>query len=187
MNKNKKLGMFTYILGKYKIRLFLIFFMSLILIGLFIFQVIKPSLWDTAEKVISIVTLSVAIFVSYQQGKEEWLREYLTKRFSGEFYFNDKKVIEFKNALLPNEGDIRALAQQIAKQMVNGNISFVAPEVKVEGPNVNKKEKYIHYKITFYLLELPKDVDEDETLTWKSPFIEKQKINIKKSTEKNAN
>ncbi len=140
-------------LGKWRLLFTLLIGLVLIVI---LFK-LKEGWWNIYEPVITLLTLFVAILVWYQQMSEEWEEDYLPKRFTGKFYFEGNELMRFENALLTNEGDIRALAQQIGSQMVDLQpLKFVAPEVEVTGPQLYKKEKYVHYTISFKLTELPR-------------------------------
>lgn len=190
MSSQQTLGKWRFIFREARSRLFF----SLI-IGLFlmvIFFKLEEGWWNIYEPLITLLTLGVALLVWYQQMREEWEEDYLPKQFTGKFYFEGKEVMHFENALLTHEGDIRALAQQIGSQMidkVNGKLQqliFVAPEVEVTGPQLYKKEKYVHYTISFKLTELPQGIDANKIRIWKIPFInEKGKPSYKDSERNN--
>ncbi len=184
MAKKEHYGKWRFILDRTKERILIIF--GLITLFTIIMSLggdtkILGKWWQIVDPIIKILTLSVAIFVWYQQMREEWTNSYLPKRFSGLFIFEGVEVLRFENALLTNVGDIRALAQQIGSQMVSSlltvpttnlvQLKFVAPEVEVIGPGLNKKERFVHYSISFRLTELPQGVTKDKCLIWEVPFI----------------
>ncbi len=177
MHSIQHLKKWSYIFHETRSRILLVVLITIV--GFIVFFFIKGKWWGTIEPIITILTLGVALFVWYQQITEEWQKDYLPKRFTGHFFFEGKEVMRFENALLTNEGDLRALGQQIGSQMVSSKksnlylLKFVAPKVEVKGPNLNKKERFIHYTISFILTELPDEiVDKTKVLIWKTPFID---------------
>ncbi len=170
MEKQLFFGKWGFILRETRNRILLSIFLFLFL--LFVVIRFGTDWWNSVEPVITFLTLGVALFVVYQQMTEEWEEDYLPKKFSGEFYFEGKKVMRFENAMLTTEGDIRALAQQIGQQMAKTQfLKFIAPEVEVTGPFVNKQELFIHYNITIKLIELPDELKKIKFRLWKYPFM----------------
>ncbi len=185
MPTNERYGKWRFILKRTKERIVII--VGLIIVFVIIMSFDSDSMiirkWrQTVDPIIKVLTLSVAIFVWYQQMREEWTHSYLPKRFSGKFSYEGTEVMRFENALLTNVGDIRALAQQIGSQMVSSLLSpstsnlaqlkFVAPEVEVIGPELNKDERFVHYSISFKLTELPQGISKGKCLIWEVPFID---------------
>ncbi len=74
--------------------------------------------WPTA-----VLTLFVAISVFISGLREEW-KQSRPKKLSVTFTFEGKEVMRCDKATLSSEGDIRALSQQIGKQMAGGNLKL---------------------------------------------------------------
>jgi len=135
------------------------------------------SWWNWVEPFLTLLTLGVALLVWYQQIREEWEEDHLPKRFTAHFYYrgNDAQGVEVmrcEKARSTAEGDIRALAQQIGLQMAKlQQLRFVAPEVEVSEPVLEKKGKYVHYTIKFMLTEWPADLKSGHVRIWGEPFM----------------
>ncbi len=130
--------------------------------------------WDWIDALISLLTLGVAGFVWWGQLRRAW-EEYLPNRLTVHFYYDGREVMRCEKAHLANESDIRALAQQIGRQMVGTELSFIAPKVEISPPETCEKERYIHYRVRFYLRELPpklQNLPPDRVLIWRPPFDE---------------
>jgi hypothetical protein len=129
--------------------------------------------WNSIEPVITFLTLAVAIFIGYQQMREEWEEDHLPKRLTALFYFNGKEVMRCENARLAGEADIRALTQQIGLQMnkLKENLKFAAPDVEVSPPVVSQNGDYVHYVAKVHLFELPSTLTAGKVRVWREPFI----------------
>jgi hypothetical protein len=181
MNSQEPLGKWKFILKETKSRILLVLVLAIFL--LIVVLLLGAEWWGFIEPIITFLTLGVVLFVWYQQISEEWAEDYLPKRFTGIFYFEGSEVMRFENANLTNEADIRALAQQIGSQMVGSinqtnppQLKFAAPEVEVIGPKINRKEKYIHFTISFKLTDLPQGIAKNKNLIWKSPFMNNEGV-----------
>jgi hypothetical protein len=134
-----------------------------------------PDWWSWLEPLMSLFTLIFAFFIWLGQLRRAW-EEYLPNRLTVHFYCNEREVMRCEKAFLANESDIRALGQQIGRQMAkNEELRFIAPQVEISPPETNEQELYIHYTAHFYLSELPKTLQEqplqeDEVLVWRPPF-----------------
>ena len=171
-----KLWRYTY--TQARLRMWTIVLLASLLIVLELLIGWVQNLWDVVGPFITLLTLGIALLVWYQQVREEWEEDYLPKRFTAHFSFQGREVMRCENAHLTAEGDIRALAQQIGSQMVDPDpqgrptqLLFVAPEVKVTGPIVNKREKFVHYTVRLNLKKLPSPLNLNTIHIWREPFM----------------
>lgn len=108
------------------------------------------------DPVIGFATLLVSITVWINDIKKSYL-ENLPKRLTAYFEFGGRNVIVFRNILLFNESDIRAWAQQIARQKAGGDIQF-EPFFRFKDSGVETAKNgsaFKSYEITFFLSGIP--------------------------------
>lgn len=128
--------------------------------------------WTKVEPVLSILTLGVALLVSYQQMREEWEEDFLPKRLTAHFYFEGTEVMRCENAHLAGEADIRALTQQIGFQMNNvTQLAFAAPDVQVTGPIISHDGSCVQYVARVELFEWPTGIPNNVRRIWREPFV----------------
>lgn len=176
--QQEPMHLWRYTYTQARLRMWAIILLASLLIILQLLIGWTENLWGIVGPFISLLTLGVAILVWYQQVREEWEEDYLPKRFTAHFSYQGKEVMRCENAHLTAEGDIRALAQQIGSQMVDPDsqgrptqLLFVAPEVKVAGPIVNKREKYVHYTVRLNLTKLPSPLELNTIRIWRESFM----------------
>ena len=87
----------------------------------------------------------------------------LSKRLTIRFLFNGKVVLECKQAMLTDAGDIRALSQQVGSQMIGTRQLDFFPFVKIEEPikqaDKETAKQFWHYTASFTLKSLPKSTE----------------------------
>lgn len=131
-----------------------------------------PHLWEWFERMFAYITFLVAIMLWWGQKRAEWI-DYLPNRLTVSFLFEGREVMRCEKAHLSNESDIRALSQAIGMQMNNGcQLKFIPAKVEIEPYELDKKNRYLHYRARIYLTELPpklKDKD-GEVLVWGPDF-----------------
>lgn len=143
----------------------------LVLLGRFVDWV--STLWVPVEPYVSLLTLGIALFVWYEQTREEWEEDHLPKKLTVEFFYDGKPVMRCEKAQLAGEADIRALAQQIGLQMNDlQNLQFVAPAIRIAPADVNRSEKYVHYSVAVHLTNPPAAIKTGTLRIWKEPFFE---------------
>jgi hypothetical protein len=129
--------------------------------------------WDMTEPVVTFLTLFVALAVGYQQMREEWEEDFLPKRLTARFFYGDTEVMLCLNARLGGEADIRALTQQIGRQMNNNkDLTFAAPDVEVSAPAISDDGKHVHYTAVVRLALRPLEIPENYKRIWSEPFIQ---------------
>lgn len=133
---------------------------------------------EDIDQVVSLATLMVALFVWYGEISEEW-KNSLPKRLTVYFEYIKQDgtsivVMKCLQAHLSDIGDIRALGQQIGRQMCdNKDFDFRAPFVKQdEGEPLYNTETghFLHYNVTFTLTKLPHGIDPEKCKKWEAPF-----------------
>lgn len=111
--------------------------------------------WDFFEPIVGFATLGIAVFVWYNEQKENWLNK-LPKRLDARFVFDGKVIGEVLGASLAHEGDIRQYAQQMGKSALNNNDNLTMElkfDIKFENqPHINHLgEIYLPCIVTLYL------------------------------------
>lgn len=154
--------------------------------------------WTWIDIFITFLTLIVAIVVWHQNSRETWKKN-LPKRLTVSFQYEGNEIMRCEKAHLTSEADIRALGQQIGRQMAKQinemvthsntgskqiNLDFVAPYIKIVEPEKLEQDEpdkiYVHYRANFELMENPLS-KKDEMWVWKEPFFrESDKPNIEK-------
>jgi hypothetical protein len=141
--------------------------------------------WNTElDQIVSLATLMTALFVWYGEANEDWknsLPKRLTVRFEKE---NGELVLLCVQAHLSDVADIRALGQQIGRQMCgNTDVPFRVPLVKQEPVEILEDidlGSFLHYRVSFILTSTPKLLQPDESLhlpagkyrEWTKPFTD---------------
>jgi hypothetical protein len=131
--------------------------------------------WNTdLDQIVSLATLMIALFVWYGEIAEDWknnLPKRLTVRFENDM--NELVMLCIK-AYLSDVADIRALGQQIARQMCeNKDIHFRAPYVKRNAGEILYDSGigyFLHYEVTFTLTSRPDGLLQRKHKLWKAPF-----------------
>ena len=131
------------------------------------------SFWtENLATVTSIATLVVAVAVWCGELYQDW-RAALPCKLTATFIFEEKEVMRCDRADLSGESDMRALGQQIGRQMHNGkDLKIKVPALhRTGGEPVNLEGKiYRHWTIKFTLLERPETVPEGKEIRWEPPF-----------------
>lgn len=142
-----------------------------------------------ADSVIGLITLVIAFLVWYQESSESY-REALPKRLTVHFVhvtriFDEetmREVMRCDKAILSHEGDVRALAQQIGRQMSGNERDLkLRPMLDMLKKDIEKErgEPYMHYVVTIVLLELLPNLqgllDSNRMLLWEPPHMEAAK------------
>lgn len=159
--------------------------------------------WDNMQLWLGALTLFVACAVWLSEAQQEW-KNNLPKRLSVDFKLvinnqeNDKldqdkrgrTIMRCKRAKLIGEGDIRALAQQIGRQMVNSyhicqneenstgktgkhqDLDMI-PMLDEVSDEIDHNRRERHYRVTVRLTSIPKclsTIPENMILYWKDDF-----------------
>ena len=141
----------------------------------------------------SILTLGVAGAIWFTELREEYLNA-LPKRMTVSFTYTEgdteKLVMICNRAFLFGESDMRALAQQIGRQMSDSHLSMkpMLDNVTSETTTDEAGAPIMHYKATIVLRELPPKIAEvyenRQVRVWNPPFtrvaedISLEKLNI---------
>lgn len=110
--------------------------------------------WDWAEPIIGCLTLGTAFSVWLGELRQDWENN-LPKRLNIYFHYNGNNRLVCTGLRVAAEGDIRALAQQVGKQM-NGNILLdFDPFITQEKDRIIIQQGKIfkEYTLRFELLE----------------------------------
>ncbi|MGZ5028161.1 MAG: hypothetical protein ACXV9T_13350, partial [Methylobacter sp.] len=157
---------------------FLAWFLLDTLSGWTLLDDFKKRWTDDLDQIVSPATLMVALFVWYGEIAENCkknLPKRLTVRFETIGQHNKRELVMLcVMAHLSDVADIRALGQQIARQMCGGKeLLFRAPfvEHKAGKPLYNRKEgHFMYYEVTFTLNERPSGIPEGKYKLWQAPF-----------------
>lgn len=190
---------------KWTLLLAAIFVISTILLLLFFPTKAKTitQQWDSIQVWLGALTLFVACSVWLSEAQQEW-RNNLPKRLSVDFKLvsnvqkngeqvenqNNRIIMRCNRARLIGEGDIRALAQQIGRQMVNNfhncqsrenskskskqhsDLDMI-PMLDEVSEKIDFKRKEKHYKVTVKLTSMPEclyAIPENKILFWEDDF-----------------
>lgn len=125
----------------------------------------KANLWSVIERVLSLVTLAVAVVIWWGEQQEAWERS-LPKRLTVSFVFNESgrsiEVMRCEKAYLAGEADIRAWGQQLGSQMALDHLQFF-PNYQQESLPPKRDEDgrfYKDYRLTIQLREFPKQISQ---------------------------
>lgn len=121
------------------------------------------------DPLFGLMTMVFALFLWWTSVKrehsqiDEQSKAMFAKRLTLKFIFSGKVVLECKEAMLTDAGDIRAWSQQVGSQMVGGrNLDFY-PFIKIEEPLLQADPKtdrqFWHYTAVFTLKSLPKPTE----------------------------
>ncbi len=164
--------------------------------------------WDNIQVWLGALTLFVACSVWLSEAQQEW-RNNLPKRLSIDFKLvsgvqedgeqveeqNDRTLMRCNRAKLIGEGDIRALAQQIGRQMVNNyhggqskskqhtDLNMI-PMLDEVSEKIDFKRKEKHYKVTVKLTSVPdclSAIPKDKILFWEDDFTMLPQLKIYKN------
>ncbi len=139
--------------------------------------------WPTA-----VLTLLIAVSVFFWELRQDW-RESREKKLTVIFTYEDKEVMRCNNATLSSEADLRALSQQIGRQMAKENLKLkpMLDNVKKE---LSDDKKEMHYEVSICLWQLEGETssrsedpqgrlkgvfDRGSKLVWEPPFLEEPK------------
>lgn len=156
---------------------------------LFLFPVKAKTItqqWDNMQLWLSTLTLFVACAVWLSEAQQEWGGD-LPKRLSVDFKLvtneqedgnqagsnKERIVMRCKRAKLIGEGDIRALAQQIGRQMVNNQDLKMIPMLDEVSDKIDHRRKEKHYQVTVRLTSMPEclvEIPEDKIVLWEDDF-----------------
>ena len=133
--------------------------------------------WNTdLDQIVSLATLTTALFVWYGEINEDW-RNNLPKRLTVRFEDDQehpKLVMLCIKAHLSDVADIRMLGQQIGRQMCkNTDIHFRAPYIRQNSGEIlyaTETGHFLHYEVTFTLTKRPDDLPSDKWKLWQAPF-----------------
>ena len=133
----------------------------------------KKTYIEQFEPFVNIATLFVACAVWFGEAHENWL-DAIPKKLTVTFVFNGNRVMICRRADLSGEADIRALAQQIGKQMAKGeDLQFKAPLVRWSGGQIADDAKtgyFRDYDVVVMLTQMPTKVSITPPLVWEPPF-----------------
>ena len=143
---------------------------------------VRDAWMSSVEPLIGIATLLVALLVWWGEARQDWLTT-MPSKLTAIFLFNGRIVMRCELANLASVADIRALGQQLGKQMnKTKDLRINAPAIRSFGgePEIDSQGVvYRHWTVEFPLLELPeavKNAGTNEILSWVPPFDEEPKI-----------
>jgi len=116
--------------------------------------------WQCMDAICGVATLAVALIVWWGELTENWEHQ-LPKLLRVEFRFEGHPVMVCEDAPLITENDIRAMAQQIGKQMNDGNELKLRPTFVPRPPFVDRRASggpIRRYEIHMCLKELPESL-----------------------------
>lgn len=127
---------------------------------------------------VSFMTLFVAVLVWYGEVREQYLGN-LPKRMTVSFVYQGKEIMRCNRAILSHEGDMRALAQQIGRQMAGNQNLDLRPMLHDWAKCIEtdeKEERYMHYRVTIELWKLLPVLNQykenGKTLLWDPPHTD---------------
>lgn len=139
---------------------------------------------DFWSHLVGIATLVVACIVWIGEFRQDWL-SWLPSKLTVRFFYNHQEVMQCRLADLASTGDMRALGQQIGRQMVaNQDLHLKIPSIKSSGGGTEVDPEgniFRHYTIRFELNKLPDPLlrlNEGEYLLWEPPFLEQGEIKL---------
>ncbi|MDZ4778776.1 MAG: hypothetical protein SGJ19_00820 [Planctomycetia bacterium] len=118
--------------------------------------------WQWMDAVFGVATLAVALIVWWGELTENWEHN-LPKRLRVVFLFDNQPVLVCEDAPLITETDIRAMAQQIGKQMNDNKELSLRPFFEPLLPIIDRQSKtgpVRRYEIRMTLKELPTSLAE---------------------------
>lgn len=119
----------------------------------------KPRLewWQWLDAVLGVATFAVALLVWWGECTENWERS-LPKRLRLVFIYEGQPAFICENASLTSEGDLRALSQQIGKQMNDNCELKLRPFSEPLPPRITDTASgpVRHYELRTTLSEMPK-------------------------------
>ena len=144
------------------------------------------SIWNGfLNAVVGLGTLFTAFAVWWEEVGQDW-RSSLTRRLSVKFVYQGRLVMYCQEAHLANEGDIRALSQQIGAQIAEiRQLDLKIPSVEFSTGEVTRSmsgEFQLHYTAKFELTNLPdklKALGNDEYYSWTPPFDLPEKLSFR--------
>ncbi len=141
--------------------------------------VIGPYWSEKIDPLVSLATLFIAWSVWRGEIVEEWKRA-IPKKLTVVFSYKGDQKMRCNHADLSSEADIRALSQQIGRQMADGvRLDFVAPAIKLKVSEPCQDTEtgsfFRPYLAEFELSELPgiskvAGLGKGERLVWEHPF-----------------
>ncbi len=117
------------------------------------------NLWSRAGAVLGMAALGVALLVWWGELKEDW-EESLPKRLSAVFYLVDpeteqrRPLIICLDATLGGPSDIRAMAQQIGRQIAGNDLALI-PQFEVAPPVLDLNTSVRRYRVSMLLHDIP--------------------------------
>lgn len=114
---------------------------------------------------ITVATFVMAIFIWYNEKKEEW-EKHLSKKLDIVYLLDGKPYATVKNAPLAGEDDIRQWGQSIGQTNLNGGDRIDFNGFKVTNLGVNKNKQVMHYELIIYLGTKIKGVQEGAELQY---------------------
>ena len=118
--------------------------------------------WQWMDAICGVATLAVAIIVWWGELTENWEHN-LPKRLRVVFLFENQPVLICEDAPLMIEADLRALAQQIGRQMNDGKDLTLRPFIEPLSPHIDQDAiggPVRRYEIRMTLKELPASLAE---------------------------
>lgn len=118
-----------------------------------------PDIWQNwGEVCLALVTVSVAVFIWYNEKKQDWENS-LPKKLDVSFVHESKDFYRVKNAPLASENDVRQWGQSIGQQMNDGKpLSFTG--FYTEAPRRAKNsagDPITQYEVRIWLQKIDPD------------------------------
>lgn len=144
--------------------------------GLLDFDWLRRLWTGQLDPLVSLATLLIAMLVWFSDARRNWLAG-LPCKLTVVFAYQKKERIRCERADLASPADIRAMGQQLGRQMCQGEALRIAlPRFQVTGGAPEEGADhgiYRHYQVVFELLELPdcmQALAPDAILIWRPPF-----------------
>ena len=117
--------------------------------------------WARWDMVITLISFGVLWAVFFGEADEDW-EDALDKRLNVYFQIGGKTRMVCYEAHLPHEGDIRNWAQQIGRQMCDGEYLEFSPYLDLQelGVVIRDSESFKLYQAEIYLKRVPQKLQE---------------------------
>lgn len=132
-----------------------------------------PDYWAYIEPIVGFSTLIAAVFIWYNEKKQEW-RESLPKKMHVEYILDGSTYWNVQYAPLTSENDIRSWGQSIAKTILNNKNNIDFKGFEIESAEISKDDQgrdIMLYMVHFYLIQPIEGVEAGSILKFDSSGI----------------
>ena len=138
--------------------------------------------WSYIEPIVGFSTLIAAVFIWYNEKKQEW-RESLPKKMHVEYILDGSTYWNVQYAPLTSENDIRSWGQSIAKTILNNKNNIDFKGFEIESARISKDDQgrdIMLYMVHFYLIQPIEGVEAGSILKFDSSGIAQLNIQQEK-------